>query len=895
MCEGYAHQDGDDGRAQYFLALLFYIFEQLSYPQVSPIHKCLAAYCAGKLIDALMSADERLPSPSTLESDDGSASMLYRAEALRELWRRHGTIRCALTGDSIDVLKQCVPLRATEGKGDQSEETTSVIDIVNGEPRSYIIEGEPARGKTGVAFRLVTEAVRRGMLAAYIPVVRLAEVADKVGADGSPLDAFLSLLHPEISAAIDKNECLLIFDGLDEAGAHKETFLAIIGHLAETPHRVVITTRPGSCDVPLIASGTLRELKLQYLSDSEQEYLAQQKLGADKCAEFTQLACLYPELRGIPLMLRMMLCVFEQGIDNYGRQKNDLYEKSLDVLLRRYELNVQSSRSQISELGEQKKQNLRELAYKMHAESGQGRDFTCEDAAQWSSQSETWDSIMQGVACGRFACITSFVDADVRIYRFAHLSFQEYYCAERLAALSDWSSCFRLKDIIRDPWWANVFKMLPLDRLAGFAAGLEEAKQGEEGPPALDLQDWDIAAEAAAVLGRVLTQYFPKIEELNLTGNQRLFSTDGLEWLAAGLSEQQEGFLPMALITSALSDTVLVYQEDCDKWLLKRPAAIEGTEGVDYCRSKDLNDKLPGKIAPWGSLVKGTDTGDGWLKVLVGEPGHPSLQRLALGDCDIAPEAGPALNQLFPRLPTVKEIKTYRIKANKQLNWLAFVPYQIVLATVSENGTTLRYASNEMKDTDSIAGAAVKYGFQLREAPDDLKDNQTTVLAAVRANGRTLTFASDRLKNTEIVARTAMEQNGFSLQYASENMTNTESVAMAAVQENGLALCHAHERLRNARAIVLAAVSQNFGALVYASPSLRDDEEIVLAAVNCERRHFPKRRADTTLGYASKRVACVDAVRKAAACQLARCLILGNCDVHVEAKADQGKKPVEAK
>jgi len=60
-------------------------------------------------------------------------------------------------------------------------------------------------------------------------------------------------------------------------------------------------------------------------------------------------------------------------------------------------------------------------------------------------------------------------------------------------------------------------------------------------------------------------------------------------------------------------DEVLVHRGD-DKWLVNMSAA-EDTEGLDYCQSKQLTDTLPGRIAAWGSVVKGTDTGDGWLQV----------------------------------------------------------------------------------------------------------------------------------------------------------------------------------------------------------------------------------------------------------------------------------------
>jgi len=40
------------------------------------------------------------------------------------------------------------------------------------------------------------------------------------------------------------------------------------------------------------------------------------------------------------------------------------------------------------------------------------------------------------------------------------------------------------------------------------------------------------------------------------------------------------------------------------------------TPGLGFRRSKDLNDKDPSNLANWGSLVRGVNEGDGWLKVM---------------------------------------------------------------------------------------------------------------------------------------------------------------------------------------------------------------------------------------------------------------------------------------
>jgi len=88
-------------------------------------------------------------------------------------------------------------------------------------------------------------------------------------------------------------------------------------------------------------------------------------------------------------------------------------------------------------------------------------------------------------------------------------------------------------------------------------------------------------------------------------------ATPGLQ--RATLDHQETLFLPITVT----GETALV-RTDGGKWLVVMPAAAaaEGSEGLGYRRSKCLDDKHS-KIAIWGSLVEGTDTGDGWLQTQV--------------------------------------------------------------------------------------------------------------------------------------------------------------------------------------------------------------------------------------------------------------------------------------
>merc|ERR1712093_140669 len=74
---------------------------------------------------------------------------------------------------------------------------------------------------------------------------------------------------------------------------------------------------------------------------------------------------------------------------------------------------------------------------------------------------------------------------------------------------------------------------------------------------------------------------------------------------------EEIAFLPM----KQGGDTVLM-RADGKRWVVVLPVAARGAEGLSFRQSKQLEDMLLGKVAKWGSLVEGTDTGDGWLQVI---------------------------------------------------------------------------------------------------------------------------------------------------------------------------------------------------------------------------------------------------------------------------------------
>ena len=183
----------------------------------------------------------------------------------------------------------------------------------------------------------------------------------------------------------------------------------------------------------------------------------------------------------------------------------------------------------------------------------------------------------------------------------------------------------------------------------------------------------------------------------------------------------------------------------------------------------------------------------------------------------------------------------------------------------------------KLKAWHAVAARADR--FFLRESPEEIRDNDELVAAAVGSFGGALEFASSRLQGTKQIVISAVQNDCRALQYADEAMKDDLDVVMAAVNAQigyasangqshfeiaahcghdemfggfacasprirdmadvvltvvtgvGSTLKNASYRLQNDREIVLAAVRNTGSALRFASPKLKSDPEVVQAAL----------------------------------------------------------------
>ncbi len=93
------------------------------------------------------------------------------------------------------------------------------------------------------------------------------------------------------------------------------------------------------------------------------------------------------------------------------------------------------------------------------------------------------------------------------------------------------------------------------------------------------------------------------------------------------------------------------------------------------------------------------------------------------------------------------------------------------MIAVQDIGTSLRYASNKLRDNYDIVMAAVsRNGWSLKYASEELRDNYNIVMVAVENCGTSLEYASDRLQNNYNIAIHAVKNGKCNLCYVGKEL-----------------------------------------------------------------------------------------------------------------------------
>lgn len=206
---------------------------------------------------------------------------------------------------------------------------------------------------------------------------------------------------------------------------------------------------------------------------------------------------------------------------------------------------------------------------------------------------------------------------------------------------------------------------------------------------------------------------------------------------------------------------------------------------------------------------------------------------------------------------------------------------KFIKQAVNQNAGVIKYVSERFRNDKALALLAVRNDreifsslteemqsdadvaeaylggkpFELKNAPEIVRDNKEFAIKTLSTYGGVLKDVSERLRADKDVVTAAVGSAWNALGYAAEELRADRDVVLAAVKHDGYALQFASDELKDDKEIVLTAIETYEGdVLEYASERLKDDRETVLAAVS---------RCENSIGFASERLRHDDEVIRA--------------------------------
>jgi len=391
--------------------------------------------------------------------------------------------------------------------------------------RSIVMLGEPAAGKSTFMNQLIMLAVKQGgfrtkapragnnrrhsfeqsagtsrnveFVPILIPVVdlarRLRSRSSTSAQESELLHAFLWDVYPVYAEALIQathaRRVLLLFDGLDEGGDFKAEIDSYIAHLGALDHRVICTSRPAGYQPHKFAAHFVT-LELQPLAVKQQAELGAKRLTPDELELFMEGAKGYSVLASNPLTLTLLLYDFQlhDKRTHWGSQPiTAIYRKALTAIISRFERNLvegvpghtmtqEEMTNLVSKRREEDLDILKRMALVAHMRKVKDVSSAVEgELAAFGGPDDVaiWTRITEAAKDGAFPTISTFMDGQTRLFRFAHLTFQEYLWA---VACADWleegnSSLMRIPHsarlrmvllilTLRGGWWQQGLSML---------------------------------------------------------------------------------------------------------------------------------------------------------------------------------------------------------------------------------------------------------------------------------------------------------------------------------------------------------------------------------------------------------------------------------------------------
>ncbi|CAK9071901.1 unnamed protein product [Durusdinium trenchii] len=289
-----------------------------------------------------------------------------------------------------------------------------------------------------------------------------------------------------IGLARENGRLLVILDGFDEAGFLERELAQEISMKLNNEVFLIVTSREMSGYLTGPDFARFRSVRVKELNETQRRQVIQRRLGDPQVVEaFCNQLTLNPALCTMtrnPLLLNVTLSVYETagqlGAGSLNRGK--VYGLALDGMLKNLEhAKAVSSTSRVV-TASTLREVLKSIAFLAHSDrNGRGvRDFRRElvhraiDCCQLGASFDLshWNEIEDLIKKGRLPLLTWFSESGNDTFRFAHLTFQEFLCAEHCLQMCQEREdfVFTLRDlicpdqpqqIIERGWWQQSIQM----------------------------------------------------------------------------------------------------------------------------------------------------------------------------------------------------------------------------------------------------------------------------------------------------------------------------------------------------------------------------------------------------------------------------------------------------
>lgn len=364
--------------------------------------------------------------------------------------------------------------------------------------RQLLVKGDPAGGKTTFAKQLLTWIMRsddKWLVPVMVRTIDLVRSHDQLDHDNLVMQ-YLAMMYKEchwelIDLARQHGRLLLILDGFDEAGFLERDLAKEISSKLNNQVFLPVTSREMSGLHNGKDFDRFRSVRVKELNEAQRRQVIQRRLKDGEVEAFCNQLTLNPALCAMtrnPLLLNVTLSVYETTAERElgaSLNRGKVYGLALDGMLSNLErakaVHASGYPGGPGCLVSGLREVLKSIAFLAHSQrSGRGvRDFRRELVHKAIRQVNLkgvifeltqWNEVEDLIKKGRLPLLTWFSEDGEDTFRFAHLTFQEFLCAEYCLQQCQESEDFVLelrdlicshepREIVERGWWQQSIQM----------------------------------------------------------------------------------------------------------------------------------------------------------------------------------------------------------------------------------------------------------------------------------------------------------------------------------------------------------------------------------------------------------------------------------------------------